>query len=604
MAWANAKAAVLIVLAGAAAATGVATGGGEQARQAVPAALAEDILPPSRRADWATAGVPGGIRARMNLMDVTQPPYSADNTGESDAQPAIALAIAQAADNDVVYLPAGTYRVNKPIAIGYKSNITLRGAGPDKTVIMAYNPWGGAVDVGGGADYLWNKPPLMIAASPSKADTVLAVGDTTPLDSYPNGGIGQICQISLKNDPSLPVVVPAAFDYMRRQKSRIVAKTPTTVTISPGLLFNLPAALSPQLAVATRQAEFVGVEDLAIDAAHSASGHGLVYMNQCYGCWVKDVAVTDVPNRHIWIADSLQCEVRQCYVARRRGARGSNGAGILFGSNSFCLVEDNIIEEQFPHIQVEAGSCGNVFAYNFCRDSSVEDLIGVSINANHNPHNSFNLYEGNVSPKFQCDGYHGSSSDDTAFRNWFHGTCDKAEKFGICVYLNRFTRNYSILGNVLGRKGYTYRYDNAAGGLGYDERYIYAFGLPNIGNGGFNGRTVQPSAGSYWDDWEKLLSSPRGKGPGPGGFQELDLDVAATTLLRGNYNYCDNGVRPSESLGGAALPNSLYLGSRPAWFGDLAWPPFGPDTDFEHNKIPAQVRYEEAVRKRAVPQQD
>ena len=115
--------------------------------------------------------------------------------------------------------------------------------------------------------------------------------------------------------------------------------------------------------------------------------------------------------------------------------------------------------------------------------------------------------------------------------------------------------------------------------------------MPNMGNGGFNGK-AQPSKGKNWADWDDLLASERGKGPGAGGFQELDLDVKATTLLKGNYNYKDNGVPEGESLGGAKLPKSLYLTEKPAWFGDLAWPPFGPDTDFEKNKIPAQVRFE------------
>ena len=46
---------------------------------------------------------------------------------------------------------------------------------------------------------------------------MLTVGDTKALDDYPNGGIGQICQLALKNDPKLPVVRPRNFDYMRRQ---------------------------------------------------------------------------------------------------------------------------------------------------------------------------------------------------------------------------------------------------------------------------------------------------------------------------------------------------------------------------------------------------
>jgi hypothetical protein len=72
----------------------------------------------------------------------------------------------------------------------------------------------------------------------------------------------------------------------------------------------------------------------------------------------------------------------------------------------------------------------------------------------------------------------------------------------------------------------------------------------------------------------------------------LDLDVKATTLLAGNYNFRDNGVPARESLGGATLPPSLYLKGKPAWFGDLQWPAFGPDTDFQKHKIPAQVRFE------------
>ena len=51
-------------------------------------------------------------------------------------------------------------------------------------------------------------------------------------------------------------------------------------------------------------------------------------------------------------------------------------------------------------------------------------------------------------------------------------------------------------------------------------------------------------------------------------------------------------VNEKRALGGARLPDSLYLKGRPAWFGDLTWPPFGPDADFENNKIPAQVRFE------------
>ena len=557
-----------------------------------------DVIPADRLTDWTpgvTVGVPGGIPTdRNNLIDVTKAPYNADNTGTADAQPAIMKAVTAAKDKDVVYLPAGTYRINQTIYTGAKSNITIRGDGPDKTLILPYGNTGGIL-VGGAWDWLWQKPDWAIAGSPKKGDTVITVGDTSALDKYPNGGIGRICRIILKNDPKLPVVAMGSWDYCRRQKSRIVAKTPTSVTIDPPLLFDLPVDLAPKMAVATQQAEFVGVEDLKFDAKNSTSGGGFVYMKQCYGCWAKNVTVLNVPNRHLWISDSLQCQFEHCFVSKRIG-QGSNGAGILMASTSFSLFQDNIVAYQFAHIQMESGSSGNVVAYNYCYDSSIGGMIGVSINADHSPHNSFNLYEGNVSSKFQCDGYHGSTSHDTVFRNWLHGTNDKTDQFGICVYLNRFTRAYSVVGNVLGSPKYTYLYDNDNNGFGYNQHFIYVFGLPNMGNGGFNGKTVQLSKGIDWPDMPALRAAEPGKGPRDG-FQELDLDVKATTLLKGNWNYCDKGVRASESLKGVKLPSSLYLKEKPAWFGNLNWPAFGPDTDFEKNKIPAQLRYEEMMKK-------
>jgi len=560
-------------------------------------AAAGEIIPADRLADWTpgvTVGVPGGIPTdRTHLIDVTKAPYNADNTGATDAQPAIKKAIADAKDNDVVYLPAGTYRVNTAVTVyGGKSRITIRGDGPDKTIVMGYQPSGSVISVtpADGGDWWYpNRLKLDITGSPTRGATVLTVGDTKALDAYPNGGIGEPCQLSLKDDPKLPVIAVAKFDYMRRQVSRIVKKTATTVAISPGLLFDLPAELAPVLRPAGRYAEFVGIEDLTVDGLNSKTPHGLIGINASYGCWAKNLRVLRGQSYLFTVDGSVQCEVRQCYIAKRKSEAGPNGGGLLFGTSSFCLVEDNVIS---PSTEVNASS-GNVFAYNFCDDINVHGgLLAPSIDSNHSAHCCSNLYEGNMVPRFQCDGYHGSASHDTAFRNWFHGSSAKTNQYWICVNLNRFTRSYSLVGNVLGRKGSPWLYEVEPVGFSYEKHFIYSLGYPNMGNGWANGKTAQPSKGIYWADWEKYLASERGKGPGPGGFQELDLDVKATTLLRGNYNYRDNGVPESEALGGATLPKSLYLKERPAWFGDLNWPPFGPDTEFEKNKIPAQVRFE------------
>src|SRR5207247_2677966 len=92
-----------------------------------------------------------------------------------------------------------------------------------------------------------------------------------------------------------------------------------------------------------------------------------------------------------------------------------------------CLVEDNIMYQSFSEIEINSGSIGNVFAYNFMKDGNFAD-------SNHNSHNSYNLYEGNIIDNFESDGYYGSESEATLFRNYILGY----------VALKRFSRNFNI----------------------------------------------------------------------------------------------------------------------------------------------------------------
>jgi hypothetical protein len=654
---------VLLAGAGLLATAVTATGAEKQDRLKFPDA--GGLVPADRLADWrpgVMVGVPGGIPAdRTHLIDVTKAPYNADKTGASDAQPAILKAIADAKDKDVVYLPAGSYRIDHGLTVyGGKSRITIRGEGPGKTIIRPSGPQSGGVSVtpADGGDWWYPaRLKLDITGSYQRGATELTVGDTKALNDYAKGGIGELCQIAIKGDKKLPVLGTTIPGYDRKYITRIVAKTATSVTIWPPLLFDVPAELAPVMRPVGRYAEFVGIEDLTVDGADCRSGNCLVNIGQSYGCWVRNVTVRNGERRLIGIDGSLQCEITHSNIYGRKVEAQPNSGGLFLGMSTGCLIEDNIVS---PGTEVDGGSAGNVFAYNFCDDASVQGgLLGMSIDTNHAPHNSFNLYEGNLVPRFQSDGYWGSASHDTAFRNWFHASSTRTTQWWVCVNLNRFTRDYNIVGNILGKKGYAWLYEVEPTGFSYEKHFIYSLGYPNIGNGWCNGKTAQASKGKNWADWDPVVGttvkgvlterssdaagkitlssgsvveeqSPMMKAgelstfvivrkvdgkvatidtspwgiklppvnaevllfPGSGGFQELDLDVQATTIRKGNFNYKDNGVPESESLGGAALPKSLYLKEKPTWFGDLAWPPFGPDTDFEKNKIPAQVRFE------------
>ncbi len=609
----------------------------------IAAAVHGELLPAARRVDWTAnvaVGVPGGIPNRTRLLDVTKAPYNADNTGVLNASSAIQAAINAASPEDVVFLPAGYYRIESIVYIPHnKDSITIRGAGMKETILdVRVNR---AISAGSGSDYQWAWPGSnnIVLTGLAKGSSTVSLGNTSAFS------VGQIIQIASENitDDGLisagypPTVSVGGYGYLRKQKTRITGKTATSVSFSPPLYYAPPIGYLARVNAAQQQLDFVGIEDLTIDGANGKTDFPILF-EQCYGCWIKNVRILNTNNYGVFFTDSLNCEMRGCLI-RDRKVGGSNGAGILVGSVSGSLFEDNIVLNIFPAVEVTFSSMGNVFAYNL-----MENSVGGTLNTNHAPHNSYNLYEGNISPNMQSDGYYGGASDDTFFRNWFHGTNLSRTLRTFKVSLNRFTRNYSFIGNIIG--------DAGSGGE------PYSFGNPNMGNSMYDG-TARPMTGQFWRDWKakgtltvrasdiagtfKLLSGSFFVGQlgymlwdnkriqfsvssinsngisfssgignalpevgtevsvfmGPSGYQESDLDVEATTLRRGNFNTKDNAIPASEALGADTLPNSLFRSAKPEYFGSLPWPaidPLNPNPSFE--SIPAGYRY---VRGTAVP---
>src|SRR5437879_1415262 len=90
------------------------------------AQLWSGIIDPSRAINWSNAGIPGGIPNRTTICATLTP-------GSTSAQ--INSAIASCPANQVVFLSAGTYTIGSGINFGGHSNVTLRGAGADQTIL-------------------------------------------------------------------------------------------------------------------------------------------------------------------------------------------------------------------------------------------------------------------------------------------------------------------------------------------------------------------------------------------------------------------------------------------------------------------------------------
>jgi len=180
-----------------------------------------------------------------------------------------------------------------------------------------------------------------------------------------------------------------------------------------------------------------------------------------------------------------------------------------------------------------------------------------------------NLIEGNVIHWYKDDGYFGSSSHNTLFRN----------RVDWQIALKHFCNYYNVVGNVLGTSGVNTVYESSLPGV--FESSIYELGYPNIGNVSYTG-TFGPTTPPDYHALPNKLD----------GCQHLDRNVRATLIRHGNYDYVNKTVIWDNKIPDHTIPNSLFYSSRPAWWdADLAWPAIGPDLTPMVGVIPAQRRF-------------
>jgi hypothetical protein len=75
-----------------------------------------------------------------------------------------------------------------------------------------------------------------------------------------------------------------------------------------------------------------------------------------------------------------------------------------------------------------------------------------------------------------------------------------------------------------------------------------------------------------------------------------DSSAVLATLIHANYDVVtatNNGIVWDPATADRALPASYYLAGKPAWVGNLAWPPFNPANPSANSptNIPAGYRY-------------
>lgn len=531
------------------------------------------FIPPARRIDWSLSGVPGGIPTRTTACATID--AAAYGNGTQDATGAINTAIQNCPAGQVVMLTAGSFLLQSAVQFHFKSDVTLRGAGPDKTVLLP----------GGKAILLGDDNPTALTATVVSGATKGSTSLT--LSATDNLSVGTMIKIDRDNAPSGPndptdsdLVQPnpgtlyASPDPNReiKQLAIVTAIKGNVVTISPPLIWDFTS--KPALLYFPGKISGSGVEDLKID--HSQGGDGESFnFDQGYGCWVKNVSSYKPGGYHSVESNSLNCEVRDSYFDDSKTYGPDNAGMALYGTNTAWKIENNVFYKTFPGIELQLSSSGNYMGYNYgynVADGASES--GVMFDDNHGAHDMMNLWEGNVGEMYQSDAYFGSASHGTLFRNYFTADNPTTKDNLKAVSLDRWCYYYNIAGNVLGNPSLpsTAVYEITQDGYSYGIPVIYQLGYPNMGN--------------------TSLTSYDGRSP-PG----LDAKVKSTVIRYKNYDYVHKAVwTDSASIPDQALPASLYYSAKPGWWpAATPWPPIGPDVTGQVNKIPAELRYEAGI---------
>jgi hypothetical protein len=525
----------------------------------------EDIIPSDRSIDWSYAGIPGGIPNRSNICATID--SSTYGNGITDATAAIQNALDACPDGQVVYVPQGTYLVLDTIHL--YSFHTLRGDGPGKTILKYTGspPHPRSIVDMRGLVY-WQITSLHkvhAVLQANKYATTITLADASGISP------GDILLINQLNDNILvdPVGVEGKCTYCGYEDGdralgqfvEVKAVNGNQVILTLPLHWTYDTNLDPWAyqVDASAMIRSAGLEDLTL-TQDNPDLEFMIEMDSAQYSWVKNVEIQNIQKRAMWIVNSLQNEITECYVHIGLSGYGRDeGYGIfldLYSSNN--LVENNILSTiDGGGVMTGGGASGNVIAYNYFHNILFDDpwWLIASPSINHAPHPKMNLWEGDIGVKAEGDIIHGSSSHNTIFRSRMTGwqsdtitTRNNAIEFAAKnTYMN-------VVGSVLGTAGKSNRYE------------------------------VLP--GQPYDDSSEMVIWALGVGSGVD-----DPNVVATLLRHGNFDYVTNSVVWDPAIANHNLPDSLYLSKMPAWWcREIPWPPIGPDVAGYSNDIPAKRR--------------
>jgi hypothetical protein len=582
-------------------------------------------LPPDRGTVWNPGlNALGGIPKRVTRCARLEPAG-----GHRDDHPAIQAAIDSCPVGQIVELSAGTFNLVGGKVLLLQKGITLRGAGPGRTILT--KPDGaqpgrmtpGAtpsplVVIGPGRWGATSAPNDVVASARLTADAVkgadtvivdrpeiFAPGQFVLLDEASNAAWqpdrlrgGRVWAspdfriVWRKHDPPLRYVDTFAADVAPMQPgspgqwfSRLDRPTSEIKEVAAvqghRVRFTTPIHISYRMGHAAELSRYArpfvvgaSLEDLTMTGGDDAS----LRIQWVAASWARNVEITSWLGEGVAIANAFRIELREFYVHDAVWPEpGGGGYGLsLSHGASEVLIENGIVVRANKLIVARSAGAGSVVAYNYMDMAFIRSnpqWIETGLNASHMVGSHHVLFEGNLGHNAESDNTHGNSIHMTFHRN--HLRCVRGRfEHPTAGAVDDATSHRSSPRRCVGLM--THSYDmtfigNVLGEAGRMQRFVqettFASGKPGI----------------WMLGWDTVAPYP------------VDVRVRETLLRHGNFDFLSEAIAWDESLSGRDIPSSLYLKSRPPFFDagrGYAWPWVEPTAAPRVHVLPAKARFD------------
>jgi hypothetical protein len=565
-------------------------------------------IPPDRMTAWNPGlSSVGGIPNRTTICKTLSP-----RGGTLDDTAAIQSALNTCPANQVVKLNAGTFRISDPGIDFTTSNVTLRGSGAGVTILSQRSTAQQGVIAMGTRWYEWMSPKAFTTDGVKETNSV-TLANTTGLT------VGQLVHVNETYDSSLVYFNPTQQngDYQGwgegrkgpRAQSRPVGQameiasiSGNTVTFTTSFHINFRvdhAAHLVQISDGTQvvpTTRWSGIESLTVENGSGGDGGGNIRMFATQHCWAKNIESRNQNAGAAFAFDgAFQSELRDSFLHSAQDPNpGGAGYSIVFDTYTADSLAENNISWNFNKVSAfRSSGGGNVFGYNYCEDmygQGYPTIVEVGINASHMAGSHHELFEGNQGPNFDSDSYWGSQMYITAFRNQL--TMQRRNISGVAALGNGVKANLVDTSNKrgVGLTVYQKWYSFVGNVIGYPDGYLQGpaigFAYPATFGPGPQGSVFKYEwlGGPFGTDTSPKYSPIWQIGYDGSNWYTTQEATAQQTVLRdGNYDYFTrqvhwhgvggtgqgNGLTPPADT---TLPASLYLTSKPAFFGANPWP--------------------------------